>query len=290
MITSDVSSVYHGTHLEEIKEICIAPNMASFIGKEKQWRPGTVYSKEEQTFDPPYCSYIIEELDKEPKQMTKQEQWPFGPFLWFGTKNEDAKIYGNYCFDFQLKNVLKQYQQSRGRHSSICYRAGGTLLYKEEITHVVIVCCKHDQDYESYPLIDAINTKYFKPPKTEYIDSTYTPCKKQKLDPYCKDASAQSLEYFIPANVSRNDGLKERHEHIALAFYLPHDSGLHLTNEDGKLCIMREHYKYCAKSSGKHKLCQYIEIEASYIHDFNNPFDYSALLFDHPKHWSIIKH
>ena len=260
--------------------------MACFTGKGKQWRPGTVYSKEEKTVGARYCSYLVEELDKEPKPMTKEEQWPFGPFLWFGTKNGDAKIYGTYCFDFQLKSVLRQYQQSRGRHSSICYRAGGTLLYKEEITHVVIVCCEDDQDYESYPLIDAANTKYFKPPKTEYITEstyTYTPCKKQKLDPHCEDGNAQLLEYFVPPKISRNDGLlKKRHEHVALAFHLPQDIGLHLTNEDGKLCIMQDHYKYCAKSSGKHKMCQYTEIEESYIHDFNNPFDYSALLFEHP--------
>lgn len=259
--------------------------MACFTGKEKQWRPGTVYSKEEQTVGARYCSYLVEELDKEPKPMTKEEQWPFGPFLWFGTKNGDAKIYGSYCFDFQLKSVLRQYQQSRGSRSSICYRAGGTLLYKEEVTHVVIVCCEDDRDYESYPLIDATNTKYFKPPETKYIES---PCKKRKLDPYCKDANAQLLECFVPAKISRNEGLKERHEHVALAFYLPNDIGLHLTNEDGKLSIMQDHYKYCAKSSGKHKFCQYTEIEASYMSDFNDRFDYTALLFDHPDYQAMM--
>ena len=281
MIASAVSTICHGTHLDEIKEICIVPNFARFTGKEKQWRPGKVYSKGEQTVGSEYCSYIIEELDKESKPITKQEQWPFGPFLWFGTKNGDAKIYGSYCFDFQLKSVLRQYQQSRGSSCSICYRAGGTLLYREEVTHVVIVCCEDDQDYESYPLIDATNTKYFKPPKIENIKSINTPSKKQKLNPWCEDASTQSLEYFVPAKVSINAGLKQRHEHVALAFYLPHDIGLHLTNEDGKLSIMQDHNRYCAKSSGKYKVCQYSKIEESYIHDFNDPFDYNTLPFDH---------
>lgn len=281
---SVVSTVCHGTHLNEVKEICIAPNIASFVGKEKKWRPGTEYSKDEQTFDRQYCSYVVEGLGNEPKPMTKHEQWAFGPFLWFGTNTGEADIYGDYCFEFQLKSVLREYQQSRGSKNPICYRVGGTLLYKEEITHAVIICCEDDQDCKSYPLIEAANTKYFNPPKVERIEPPM--CKKRKLDQKCfstEESKQSSKEIFIPAMASRNTDLeKNRHEHVALAFYMPHGTTLQLTNEDGKLCdIVRDHYKYCVKSTGKYKQCQLSQPGTSYIHDFNIPFDYSTFLFDH---------
>ena len=58
----------------------------------------------------------------------------------------------------------------------------------------------------------------------------------------------------------------ERHEHVALAFYLPHGITLQLTNQDG---ILDEapHDNYCIKSKGA---CKYPESDAQYIERFNN--------------------
>ena len=253
--TSMVTKIYHGTHQDEVKEICAAPNIATFVGKEKQWRPGTVFNKDEQTLSLQYCSYIV---DKEPIPMTKDKQWQFGPFLWFGTKRDDANIYGTYCFEFQFKSVLKKYQQKR--RNCICYRAGGTLLYKDEITHVVIICCEDDQEYALYPLIVGNSTNYFNP---------------ECIEPPCsfEDASIEGSVYSATnTNLPRN-----RHEHIALAFYLPHGLTLQLNNQDGKLHdISKDHVEYCVKTPGKYKKCELSEVDASDISDFNIPFDYDA--------------
>ena len=112
--------------------------------------------------------------------MTKYRQRPFGPFLWFGTSREEVDGYGPYCFEFQFKTALRKYLQSRGRDKILCYRAGGTLVYKQEVTHVVIICCEDDKEYQSYPFIDATSTKYFKPPFQFAKDSTEPLCIKNK--------------------------------------------------------------------------------------------------------------
>ena len=40
--------------------------------------------------------------------MTKDEQWPFGPFLWFGTSSEEVDDYGPYPYEFHLKSILNK--------------------------------------------------------------------------------------------------------------------------------------------------------------------------------------
>ena len=40
--------------------------------------------------------YIVEDLDEDPEPMTKDEQWPFGPFLWSGTSRREVDDYGPY--------------------------------------------------------------------------------------------------------------------------------------------------------------------------------------------------
>ena len=193
--------------------------------------------------------------------MTKDEQWSFGPFLWFGTKRKDASIYGTYCFEFHFKKVLTKYVASRGNKSSICYRVGGTLLYTEEITHVVIICCKDDNECEPYPVIEPTTTKYFKPPVPK-IEST-------------DHVGGSAEETVYPAMMSAYIYSEvKRHEHVALAFYLPHDVVLQLDNQDGNLYdIKRDHVSYCPKASGKFKTCELSEVDESYFSDFNDPFD-----------------
>ena len=265
-----------------MKEICAAPNNATFVGREKQWRPGAVYNKDEQTCDLQYCSYIVESFYKEPKPMKKGKLWPFGPFLWFGTKRDDATIYGTYCFEFHYKKVLTKYAECRGNQSSICYRVGGTLLYADEITHVVIICLEDDKECESYPVIEATTTKYFTPPVVK-LQCTDSPCKRRKVEKqFFSHADGNRSKCFLPATFSRNTKLHgKRHEHIALAFYLPHDVVLQLNNQDGKLHNIREdHVKYCVKGSGKRKPCKLGKIDISYFSDFNDPFDYNDF-FEH---------
>lgn len=276
--TSTLSTIWHGTHLKQIKEICAVPKIAAFIGKEKQWRFG---------YSLPFCSYIV---DEEPKPIKRHKPCPFGPFLWFGTAKDEVNDYGPYCFEFHLKNVLQKYRQSRG-NKRLCYRAGGTLMYKQEITYVVIICCEDDKDYQSYPLIEATSTKYFKPPitfgKSETESMEPSKCKKPKIEP-CNNVSSQSpyyvtedgtlfyqrlplQEFSVPALVTRyteNDW--NRHGHVALAFYLPHGIKLELTNQDGELYEV-DHLNRCIKTKGKDKTCRFPQFERSFMDNFNNP-------------------
>ena len=347
-----------------MKEICTAPNTATFVGREKRWRPGTEYDEYKQTYSLDYCSYTVEDI-RNPMPMTKDEQWPFGPFLWFGTSRGEADNYGPYCFEFNFKNVLKKYLQTRGSDKLLCYRAGGTLVYKQEVTHIVIICCEDDEDYESYPLVDATSTEYFKPP-IKFIRSTIeraeplhqykkrkiekhhygkqkifmpqtvpgsterrkrkrkligpkigsaepSPLKKRKLDFSVQAftfgrSETESTEYqkrkivkqqcsmvdtSIPSSifdVTKDGSLSyhslpsgeltipalicsgwrgERHEHVVLAFYLPHGIALQLTHQDGTL-LKASHSSRCIKSKGKQ--CQFAGFERCYIDYFNEFF------------------
>ena len=280
--TSTISTLCHGTHLDEVKQICVAPNTstATFKGSKKKWRPGIVYSEERQTYSSQFCSYIVEDAEEDPKPMTTHYQWSFGPFLWFGTSKKEVDDYGPYCFEFELKNVLDKYQQSRGSGKKLCYRAGGTLLYKQEVTHIVIICCEDDEDYQSYPLIKATSTKYFQPPVMSEVDNTEAPvCKKQKVEDsasadtrsYQDNQPLPSEEFSVQATILRSIDLEgSRHEHVTMAFYLPDGITLQLTNEDGKL-NKATHCKHCMKSKGRDKRCQFTKFEPCYMDAFNNP-------------------
>ena len=140
----------------------------------------------------------------------------------------------------------------------------------------MIFCCEDDKEYQSYPLIEATSTKYFKPPikfirsKLESVESPIH--KKLKFDQQCsssEDTSTQSYyvtedgtlsyhtlpseEFSIPAMILRSANLDgERHEHVASAFYLPDDIMLQLTNKDGIL-VQAAHDEWCMKTKGKEK-------------------------------------
>ena len=272
-IYSAVSTIYHGTHLDEVKGICVASHTATFVGREKRWRPGVVYNEDEQTYGSQFCSYIIENIDDHPEPMTKDNQRSFGPFLWFGMSKEEVDDYGPYCFEFNFETVLRKYLQSRGKDKTLCYRAGGTLVYKQEVTHIVIICCEDDNEYQSYPLIDATSTKYFKPSIRSKLDSTEPPVhKKQKMEQGSSSEDTSTQSPSIPATALRSTNLMamgDRHEHVALAFYLPHDTKFQLTNQEGKL-NRANHNNRCLKSKGKFKMCQFPEFDTQYIELFNN--------------------
>ena len=284
--TSTVSTLCHSTHLDEVKEICAAPNTATFKGSKMKWRPGTKYNEERQTYDVGFCSYTVEDVEEEPKPMTIDSQLSFGPFLWFGTSKKEVIRYGSYCFEFQLNNVLNKYQQSRGIGKKLCYRVGGTLLYRQLVAHVVIVCCEDDEDYQSYPLINGTSTKYFKLAILSKAENLEPPvCKKQKFEDNGPSASADMQLYdvtqdnqtlsssisSIHATILKNvDSKGLRHEHVSLVFYLPDGITLQLTNEDGKLSKAL-HGEYCVKTKGQDKTCQFNQFEQCYIDKFNEP-------------------
>jgi len=208
----------------------------------------------------------------------------FGPFVWFGVDRNGTDNYGPCQFEFDFKGVLNAYQETRGRSNALCYRAGGTLVYIREVCHIVIICCKGDIEFESYPLIDVANTMYFKPPIILVAPDTTSnspPTKKPKLhyqyqhcishcgtlvfhqippDGLSYPALISTTEYFVleSDDDSEDDCSSEetnppRHEVVVLAVYLPPHTTLELKNCVG--IAYEGPHDFCVKS--KSNRCQY---------------------------------
>ena len=199
--------------------ICEGKN-AYLKGSPKKWR-----KLDNKPYDETHCSYYMYP-SQSPKPITSDKDDKLGPVLWFSTMEDDADKYGPCQFEFKFESVIEAYQKSRGRSRNICYRAAGTLVYQGEISHVVLMCCKEDEEHKSFPLITDSNTKYFKPPV--------------ELD---KDSSHTELNFQVMIN-SYNTA--SRHEHLILAVYLPEYRKLRFSNKDGSLRLTA-HNKYCIK-------------------------------------------
>ena len=220
--TTNVSSaVFHGTHFEEALEICQGKN-AIFRGNMKLWR-----LLDYKSYDQKYCSYHVHP-GKTPEPMTLNNSIPFGPFVWFGTRRDESDNYGPCQFEFNFTSLLKAYQRCRNNQRNVCYRVAGTLVYKWEVCHIVMICCLDDNEYKGYPLITANNTRYFKPPNS------------------LNDANPLAgLQFETMINE-----YQQRHEHVTFALYLPNNKGLYLSYKDGKMRLT-PHNTYCILSRNK---------------------------------------
>ena len=200
---------------------------AAFKGNPKQWRSSLEH------FPSPNASYHIG-----PGSTTKtripsgdNECLP-GSLLWFGTERKGGSVYGPCEFEFKFTAVLKAYQLCRGINAEqVCYQAAGTLVYQQEISHVVLVCSTSDNCYKPFPLIQENNTKYFKPPNDKEIG-------KQKLMSITTNIYPQH----------ENDKDCTRHDHVIIAFHVPDNIQLVLPNQPyiSELQII-PHY-YCMKN------------------------------------------
>ena len=62
--------------------------------------------------------------------------------------------YGNNCFYSSYGDILESYAKSRKTATEqLCFKVGGTLRYRHEICHVVIVCKQDDTDLSSHATI-----------------------------------------------------------------------------------------------------------------------------------------
>ena len=203
---------------------------AIFKGNPKHWRPSSEYSPS------PSASYYIG------ADNTTTEKWippddteclP-GPLVWFGTERKTGTAYGPCVFEFKFTSVLEAYQKCRGINSQqLCYRAAGTLVYRQEVSHVVLVCSTSDNCYKTFPLIQGNNTKYFKPPNDKETD-------RQKL--------ASMLINKYPQRFNENDKDCPRHDHVILAFYLPTNTQLVLPNQPFMSELQIMPHSYCMKN------------------------------------------
>jgi len=231
-----VSSVFHGTHFDKLKEICTG-DYAILKGNSKQWR-----FLDYKDFREGYCSYYVEQ-DQLPQPMTEiLSKFNFGPVVWFSTNKGESDLYGPCQFELSINSALQAYQRTRGKKHKICYRAAGTLVYKGEVNHVVLICCEEDDNLKSFPLITDNNTKYFKPPFESCNDFQDHPTEKifqVKINDYHK-----KLKY-IQKRVDY-----ERHEHISIAMYLPQSRKLLFDKKNAKL-TSTSHKRYCIQSRKK---------------------------------------
>ena len=219
--TNKSSVVFHGTHLDEVLDICQGTN-AIFKGNLKQWR-----LLDDECYNEEYCSYLVTP-GKPPVPMTPTNCTPFGPFVWFGTKRDETDKYGPCQFEFNFTSVLRGYKTCRNTQE-ICYRAAGTLVYKQEVCHIVMVCCKEDKECRSYPLITNNNTCYFTPPNSA-SDNNSVPADSQfqtKINDY-----------------------QRRHEHVTFALFLPNNRKLYLSYRDGRMKLT-PHNTYCIASRSR---------------------------------------
>jgi len=189
-----------------------------------------------------------------------RSDFDFGPFLWFGTEKTETDIYGPRCFELKFPIVLEAYKKCR-QNNQICYRVGGTLVYKYEVSHFVIVCCNNDKA-ELYPIIETNSTtKYFIPPvprnkvlkvpiKKQTFQSTADPLEATTDDTLeYQDMEYQDMEYqdMVPPTISKHAKLGNyRHEEITLAFYLPKSIELKIPAAAGEITD-NKHDRYCKK-------------------------------------------
>ena len=218
--TSVSSVVFHGTHPKDVVDICQG-DYAIFKGKTKQWR---LLNNEPYTKD--CCSYLVQP-EQQPVPMEPNNSVTIGPFAWFGTKTDETDKYGPCQFEFNFTSILKAYQICRGSRYTICYRAAGTLVYRREVCHIVMICCLEDEECQNYPLITGNNTRYFKPPN--FLSDT-----------------GQPIGLHFQTTINK---YQKRHEHVTLALYLPNSRSLHLNRSDGKMKMTR--HNYCIPSQYK---------------------------------------
>ena len=217
-----VPVIYHSTHYNEMSQIIGEPSTAVFKGHVKTWRLSNT---------PGYGSYVI--TGDKIKRVTQDDEYLPGYFVFFGTKQEDTDMNGPCQFEFNFRNAIAAYHQSRGNIGTVCYKAVGSFVHVRMLYHVVLVCLEEDEACKSFPTITADSTAYFKPPT--------------ETDEACVCVNI----YFI--------GQYSRHEHVNLAFYFPNSqSKFVLSSGTGRL--QRRDHGYCVKT---HSDCQQGEYPAS---------------------------
>jgi len=224
--THTIPTLYHSTHYSEMIRIC-QREKAIFKGNPKQWRSYSLNG----------ASSIIDAADGTRKMISHNDTECLpGPLLWFATTQPGKydNVYGPLVFGFQFTTVLDAYQKCRGINSEqLCYRAAGTLVYQREVSHVVLVCATSDDCYQTFPLIQGNNTKYFTPPS----------CQETGLQ---TPASMTINKY--PKRLNENIMDCTRHHHVSIAFYLPNRTQLILPNKPHISELQILPHSYCMKN------------------------------------------
>ena len=230
-----MSAIFHGTHFDKLIDICTG-DYAILKGNPKQWR-----LLDYKDFREGYCSYYVEQGEP-PVPMTEiPSKFDLGPVLWFSTKTDEADLYGPFQVEISINSTIEAYQRMRGKNHKICYRAAGTLVYKGEVNHVVLICCEEDENLLSFPLITGNNTKYFKPP-AELCNGLKDPT--DTIFQVAVNDYHKKLKY-----AQRRDNY-DRHEHVSIAMYIPQKRKLFFDKKNATV-MLTSHEHYCIQSRRK---------------------------------------
>ena len=152
--------------------------------------------------------------------------------------------YGNNCFYSSYEDALKSYATSRETATSqLCLKVGGTLRYRHEICHVVIVCRQDDTDLSSYATI-----------QDDTALSSYAPIKLERVSKLenIVDGSGKvknEAHYFQPQYVITK--IKDKnvsYEQLAFAFYFKEKSFLRCRKGSVQRCSIKHTEKQCTKT------------------------------------------
>ncbi|KAI6656509.1 hypothetical protein LOD99_1305 [Oopsacas minuta] len=114
---------------------------------------------------------------------------------------------GEMRFSGSVRSVLESYVISRGILTGILFKCGGTLLYSDEVAHLVVVCCREDPIVEFLPDLPS--------------NSPFTP---NHL--LFSDHEASGSHATIQINYLKKTGKEGIWDHTLLAFYLPEGQGI----------------------------------------------------------------
>ena len=151
--------------------------------------------------------------------------------------------YGNNCFYSSYEDALESYATSRETATSIsqlCLKVGGTLRYRHEICHVVIVCRKDDTALSSYATIpDDTALSSYAPITLARVRKLVDGSEKVKNEDY----------YFQPqCVVTKINDKNVSYEQLAFAFYFPEKSFLRCRKGSVQRCSIKHTEKQCTKT------------------------------------------
>ena len=159
--------------------------------------------------------------------------------------------YGNNCFYSSYEDALESYATSRETVTSqLCFKVGGTLRYRHEICHVVIVCRQDDTALSSYAAIqdDTALSSY----AAIQDDTSYAPIKLARVLRLKKKGSGivkNEAHCFQPQYVITK--IKDKnvsYENLAFAFYFPTKSFLRCQKKSVRRCPIAHTETQCTKT------------------------------------------
>ncbi|WP_411023460.1 hypothetical protein, partial [Salmonella sp. s51228] len=89
-------------------------------------------------------SELVSECSEEDKELIQLPTFQ-SPYL------ANCSSQGVIKFSSDIRNVFESYILSRGVLTGLVFKCGGSLLYSDEIAHIVVVCCRDDPIVDLFP-------------------------------------------------------------------------------------------------------------------------------------------